>query len=197
MTTYRKFLNEKMIEVAREKVVLDIGGGERFQKWLAPYKDLFKNCEYKSMDYDERTGADVVGDIHNIPLAEGSVDAVICSSVLEHIKDPIRAVEEIRRILKVGGKAFVYVPSIYPYHASKGYYPDYWRFFDDTLLMLFENYSKVELQKCGGYFKALSFFVPMQHKLKWLLDPVANFLDTIFKTNKRTTTYGYFLYAVK
>lgn len=197
MTTYRKFLNEKMIEVAREKVVLDIGGGERFQKWLAPYKDLFKNCEYKSMDYDARTGADVVGDIHNIPLAEGSVDAVICSSVLEHIKDPIRAVEEIRRILKVGGKAFVYVPSIYPYHASKGYYPDYWRFFDDTLLMLFENYSKVELQKCGGYFKALSFFVPMQHKLKWLLDPVANFLDTIFKTNKRTTTYGYFLYAVK
>ncbi len=197
MTTYRKFLDEKMIEVAKERVVLDIGGGERFQKWLAPYKDLFKNCEYKSMDYDARTGADGVGDIHDIPLAEGSVDAVICSSVLEHIKDPIRAIEEIRRILKFGGKVFIYVPSIYPYHASKGYYPDYWRFFDDTLLMLFENYSKVELQKCGGYFKALSFFVPMQHKLKWLLGPVANFLDKIFRTNKRTTTYGYFLYAVK
>ena len=59
-------------------------------------------------------------------------------NVLEHIKDPIRAVGEMHRILKKGGKIFVYVPSIYPYHARKGFYPDYWRFFDDTLLFLFD-----------------------------------------------------------
>jgi SAM-dependent methyltransferase len=197
MKKYQKFIEEKMLILSKEKSVLDLGGGERFQKWLLPYKELFSNVDYKTMDYDERTGADVVGDIHKIPLGDESTDSIICSSVLEHVKDPIRAVTEIHRILRKKGKVFVYVPSIYPYHARKGSYPDYWRFFDDTLIMLFEKFSSVELVKGGGYFKTLSFFFPMQHKLKWLLDPVSNCLDFLFQTKKRTTTYGYFLYAVK
>lgn len=197
MTHYQKFIDEKMVLISKEKIVLDIGGGDRFQKWLEPYKDLFKNSDYKTMDYDARTGADVVGDIHAIPLKDGSVDAIICSSVLEHVKDPIRAVLELKRVLKRGGKIFVYVPSIYPYHARKGSYPDYWRFFDDSLLFMFEGFSKVELIKAGGYFKTLSFFFPMQHKLKFILHPLSTILDKIFGTAKRTTTYGYYLYAIK
>jgi ubiquinone/menaquinone biosynthesis C-methylase UbiE len=197
MTHYQKFIDEKMVLISKGKIVLDIGGGDRFQKWLEPYKDLFKNSDYKTMDYDARTGADVVGDIHAIPLKDESVDAIICSSVLEHVKDPIRAVLELKRVLKRGGKIFVYVPSIYPYHARKGSYPDYWRFFDDSLLFMFEGFSKVELIKAGGYFKTLSFFFPMQHKLKFILHPVSTVLDKIFGTAKRTTTYGYYLYATK
>lgn len=197
MTKYQKFIDDKMHDISKEKVVLDIGGGERFQKWLNVYKDLFRNCDYKTMDYDARTGADVVGDIHNIPLPNDSIDAIICSSVLEHVKDPVRAVLELKRILKKGGKIFVYVPSIYPYHARKGSYPDYWRFFDDTLYFLFEDFSNVELIKTGGYFKALFFFIPMQHKIRFIIDPVANVLDKAFKTEKRTTTHGYYLYAIK
>lgn len=197
MTKYQEFLDQKMVEVAKGKVVLDIGGGEPFQKWLSQYKDLFKNCEYKSMDYDARTGADVVGDIHNIPLKDGSIDAIICSSVLEHVKDPIRAVQEMKRILKKDGKIIVYVPSIYPYHARKGSYPDYWRFFDDTLYFLFEGFSTVEVMKRGGYFKALFFFIPLQHKMKPILDPLSNLLDKLFRRDRGTTTHGYYVYAIK
>lgn len=193
----REFIGAKMRQIAKSDIVLDIGGGERFQKWLEEYKHLFKNCQYQTMDYDPHSGADVIGDIHNIPLRDQSVDAVICSSVLEHIKDPIKAVEEIFRILKVGGSVFVYVPSIYPYHARKGHYPDYWRFFDDTLVFLFRGFKSVEICKRGGYFKALSFFVPFQHKLRFLLNPASRFLDWLFKTNERTTTSGYYLFAVK
>ncbi len=197
MTKYQKFLDDKMVLLSKEKYILDIGGGDRFQKWLLPYKDLFKNSDYKSTDSDSRTGADVVGDIHNMPLETGTVDGIICSSVLEHVKDPIRAVKEMHRILKKDGKIFVYVPSIYPYHARKGSYPDYWRFFDDTLEFMFEDFSSVEIMKCGGYFRAMIHFVPMQHKLKFILVPLSQLLDRLFKTEKRTTTYGYFLYAVK
>lgn len=186
-----------MLLISKENVVLDIGGGDRFQKWLQPYESLFSNSRYMTMDYDAKTGADVVGDIHAIPLASESVDAVICSSVLEHVKDPIRAVLELKRVLRKEGKIFVYVPSIYPYHARKGSYPDYWRFFDDTLLFLFEGFSSVELVKYGGYFKALFFFIPFQHKLKPILGPLSAFLDKIFRTDRRTTTSGYYLYAVK
>jgi hypothetical protein len=33
MTKYQKFIDDKMALISKEKVVLDIGGGDRFQKW--------------------------------------------------------------------------------------------------------------------------------------------------------------------
>lgn len=194
---YTKFINEKMNEISKTKVVFDIGGGEPFQKWLREYKDLFKHANYMTMDYDPLSGAEVIGDIHAIPLPDASVDSVICHCVLEHVKDPIRAVAEIYRILRPGGVLFGRVPSIYPYHARKGHYPDYWRFFDDTLFFVLQDFKKVELAKRGGYFKALFFFIPFQHKLQFILSPLANILDILFKTENHTTTCDYYFYAVK
>jgi len=192
-----KYIEKKMEEISQEKPVLDVGGGKRFQKWLKKYEPLFENTHYQTMDYDSRTGADIVGDIHNIPLATEKIGAIICSSVLEHVENPIKAVQEMHRILKIGGKILVYVPSIYPYHAKKGSYPDYWRFFDDTLRMLFKDFIKVEIIKSGSYFKALFFFFPMQHKLQLFLSPLANFLDKVFKMGKRSTAAGYYVFAIK
>ncbi|MCR4279567.1 MAG: class I SAM-dependent methyltransferase [Candidatus Zambryskibacteria bacterium] len=197
MNNYHNFISKCMIELSKEKRVLDVGGGERFQKWLKEYEHLFSNSNYQTFDYDSKSGADIIGDIHKMPIETGTIDAIICHSVLEHVWDPIRAVEELYRILRPGGKIFVHVPSTYPYHARKGHYPDYWRFFDDTLHELFKDFSKVELIKRGGYFKALFFFVPMQYKLQFLLNPIANFLDKLFKMEKRNTTSGYYIYAIK
>ena len=194
---HKKFIDEKMVEISKERFILDVGGGGRFTKWLAEYRDLFSNCDYKTMDFDHSTGADVVGDIHKIPLADGSVDAVICGSVLEHVENPILAIQEIHRVLKDGGKLFVSIPSIYPYHARKGHYSDYWRFFDDTISILFRDFSKFEFVKRGGYFKALFFFLPLQHRLRFVIDPLAGCMDFLFQTEKRSTTSGYYIYAVK
>lgn len=193
----KEFIDIKIAEIAKEKIVLDVGGGERFGKWLSEYKHLFKDTEYKTFDYDRSTGADVIGDIHQIPLVEGSIDAVICNCVLEHVDNPVIATKELFRILRPGGKILVHVPSIYPYHARSGHYPDLWRFFDDTVEMLFADFSKVEIKKRGGYFKALMFFVPFQHRLRFLIEPLADLLDLIFQTEKRSTTAGYYIYAIK
>ncbi len=197
MKKYKEFIREKIIEISREKSILDVGGGKRFTKWLSVYKDLFVGSDYKTMDFDSSTGADIVGDIHKIPLKNESIDAVICSSVLEHVKNPVIAVNEIYRILKPGGKMFVHVPSTYPYHARKNHYFDYWRFFDDTIHLLFSNFSKMEFVKWGGYFMAMSFFVPFQHNFRFLLDPLSSSLDFLFRTEKRTTTAGYYVYLIK
>lgn len=194
---YEQFIDLKIREISKEKIILDVGGGDPFTKWLASYKDLFRHCDYKTLDYDATTGADIIGDIHDIPLEAGSIDAIICHSVLEHVVNPIKAVNELYRVLKPQGKVFVHVPSIYPYHARKGHYGDYWRFFDDTLIELFKEFSKVEIVKRGGYFKALFFFLPMQHRLRFIIDPLSSFLDKIFQTEKRTTTCGYYVYAIK
>jgi|SRR3989344_172882 len=193
-----KFINQKIKAIATAGgFVLDVGGGERFQKWLTPYEPLFKNCRFQTMDYDKQTGADVVGDIHKIPLADNSVDSVICHSVLEHVENPPQAMMEIYRILKSGGQVFVHVPSTYPYHARKGAYPDLWRIFDDTIPILFKNFKEVEFAKRGGYFKALFFFLPFQHKMRFIIDPLSAFLDKLFRTKQRHTTAGYYIYAIK
>lgn len=192
------FINAAMKKIGTTKgIVVDVGGGERFGKWLAQYKKEFEGCNYKTFDYDASTGADIVGDIHSMPLPDEYCDGIICSSVLEHVRDPLTAMSELRRILKKGGIMFLYVPSIYPYHARTGHYPDYWRFFDDTMRELFSGFASVEIEKRGGYFFALSFFVPLQHKLRWLINPLTGFLDWAFQTHKRSTTAGYYVLAVK
>ena len=193
----KEFVDRSMRELSKYGQILDIGGGEPFGKWLRTYKDVFSSCVFKTFDYDASTGADIVGDIHAIPLPDSSVSAIICSSVLEHVRDPLKAMAELTRILKPGGSIFVYVPSIYPYHARPGHYPDYWRFFDDTLREMFKEYEHVQIEKRGGYFLALSFFVPQQHRLRWILNPFARILDKIFSTQKRNTTAGYYVYATR
>lgn len=193
----KKFITRAIEEIAKESIVLDVGGGTRFGKWLKEYEPLFEDCDYRTFDFDSSTGADVIGDIHALPLPDESVDAIICSSVLEHVRDPIQAMREIRRILRPGGKLFFYVPSTYPYHAHRGHYPDYWRIFDDTLEILLEGFSRTEVKKRGGYFMALSFFVPLQHKLRWILTPFAELLDKVFNTEERSTTAGYFALVTK
>jgi ubiquinone/menaquinone biosynthesis C-methylase UbiE len=50
----------------------------------------------------EPTQADVI----SLPFPDESFDAIVSTDVLEHIPDAQKAVEEIHRVLKPGGKAF-------------------------------------------------------------------------------------------
>ena len=49
----------------------------------------------------------VRGDAHALPFADGRFDLVYCRYVLEHLWSPQRALEEMRRVLKPGGRALV------------------------------------------------------------------------------------------
>jgi len=50
----------------------------------------------------------------SLPLADHSLDAVICSEVLEHIDDYAAVLIEIRRVLRPGGLLCVSVPRAWP-----------------------------------------------------------------------------------
>lgn len=53
-------------------------------------------------------------DIHQIPLADNSIDVVLCNHVLEHVNDDIKAMSEIERVLKPHGFAIMQVPFFHP-----------------------------------------------------------------------------------
>ncbi|MEO7271066.1 MAG: methyltransferase domain-containing protein [Vicinamibacterales bacterium] len=52
-----------------------------------------------------------VGDVRDLPFADGSFDAVYSMGTIEHFDDTARAVREIARVLKPGGRAIVGVPN--------------------------------------------------------------------------------------
>ncbi len=47
----------------------------------------------------------VQGDAHSLPFPDSTFDVVYCRYLLEHLADPLRALREMRRVLKPGGRA--------------------------------------------------------------------------------------------
>jgi SAM-dependent methyltransferase len=86
-------------------------------------------------------GVDLTGDIHDLPIPNGSFDCVFCTGTLEHVRDPAKAVEELRRILKPGGIVHIDVPFIQGYHPDP---TDYWRFTIDGLRLLCKSFEELE-----------------------------------------------------
>lgn len=54
--------------------------------------------------------ADLHFDLHDIPLEDARFDVVFCNHVMEHVKDPMRCMQELYRVMKPGGWAIMQVP---------------------------------------------------------------------------------------
>ena len=54
--------------------------------------------------------ADMHFDVQQIPLADASVDAVMCNHLMEHVADDRKALRELHRILKPGGWGIILSP---------------------------------------------------------------------------------------
>jgi SAM-dependent methyltransferase len=112
--------------------VLDVGAGS------SKYRPLFGHCRYETQDFCRYEGPtvkylapiDYVCDLVRIPLPNGCLDAVLCTEVIEHVVDPMRALEELARLLKPGGRLFLSAPLLSwlhmePYHYYGGF-THYW-----------------------------------------------------------------------
>jgi 2-polyprenyl-3-methyl-5-hydroxy-6-metoxy-1,4-benzoquinol methylase len=66
-----------------------------------------------------------VGDIQDIPHSDASFDTVVSCETIEHVGDPGRAVAELARVLRPGGRLFLTTPN---YFGNMGLYRLYLRF---------------------------------------------------------------------
>ncbi len=69
-----------------------------------------------TLDLDPATHPDVVGDMTRLPVGDGTVDAVVCCQVLEHVPYGVAeaALRELRRVARAF--AVVSVPDVGPYY---------------------------------------------------------------------------------
>ncbi len=203
-TPWSEFFRAKITKIFTEsKNVLDIGGGLRIAKdknnrysakneWIL---ELQQNVDYKVLDPVPDYNPDIVGDIHDLPFADNSLDAITCVAVLEHVKNPFKAAEEIHRVLKPGGFCYVFVPFLYYYHPMKGYYDDYWRFTSDGIDEVFKHFSSLEKHNVRGAIETWMHLSPLaKYKTPNYL---ASLLDRAFNKITSNQTSGFNVFLIK
>jgi len=99
-----------------------------------------------NLDIYNGKNIDIVADGHFLPFENESIDALFCDSILEHVDNPWKMVDEFFRVLKTGGFIYVVVPFIFPYHESP---IDCWRFTTDGLKRLLGSFETIK----SGYLK--------------------------------------------
>lgn len=161
---------DEQIRQALEKVpagsrLLDAGAGE------CQYRTFCSHLNYVSQDiavYDGsgdkglQTGTwdtsqiDIVCDIVDVPEPDASFDAVLCTEVLEHLPDPVRALDEMARLLKPGGTMIVSAPfwsltHFAPFHFATGFNRYFYEHHFGRL-----GFSIVEMSPNGNYFESVA-----------------------------------------
>jgi SAM-dependent methyltransferase len=96
----------------------------------------------------------VVCDGHDLPFADGSFDGAIIQAVLEHVADPARCVDEIRRALKP--EAVVYAETPFMQQVHGGPY-DFTRFTPLGHRRLFRGFAEIDSGLVAGPGTALAW----------------------------------------
>lgn len=103
---FEKYFAEESQKNSAKISLLDIAPDANLSGWIKK----FPNIQYRSMDL-YMDGVDDKVDITDMNIyLEGQFDFIICSHVLEHIVEDVKAISEIFRVLKPGGKAIMMVP---------------------------------------------------------------------------------------
>lgn len=152
-----RWVGEQAARLPAGARVLDMGAGS------CPYRPLFAHCRYQTQDFagldneQLRHGGygliDYRCDIAKVPVGDAAFDAILCTEVLEHVAEPIKAVQEMARILRPGGRLLLTAPlgsGIHqePHHYYGGYTPYWYREFLGAA-----GFAEIEIEANAGSFK--------------------------------------------
>jgi SAM-dependent methyltransferase len=87
--------------------VLHLAPEPPIHRWLSRRSDIART----TADLQARPLVDMQFDAHDIPFPDDSFDLVLCSHVLEHVRDDVAVVREFGRVLRPSGRALIQVPA--------------------------------------------------------------------------------------
>ncbi len=188
---------------------IDVGCGDM------PFKSLLEKHvdRYDSVDIEKRApDVSYLADITDMSVIDNNhYDSALCLDVLEHVPDPSKALSEIYRILKQGGKLVCTVPHLSRLHEVPH---DYYRYTQYGLAHLLEKagFHVILLKPTGGLFCFLGhqvssiFLLPIWHISilkdvafqinKWFIVKLCYVVDNLFD-KKKIFALGYVCVAEK
>lgn len=177
-------------------LALNLSGGH-----TSPQIDGWVNMDI--LDYET---VDVVGDGLNVPFRSNNFKLIVCNSVLEHIEDYQKVIDECYRVLQPRGYFYLCVPQVCGQH----HLLDYRRWTMPGLLRDMKQFSIVEKGTRNGpgvflpiLLEAMIEASALPGILKelartlglWLTFPL-RFTDMIAKDNELLTNYSHTIYVL-
>ena len=173
------WIEKTLKKIPAGSTLLDAGAGEsQFKKFCGHLKYIAQDFgQYQgSGEVGLQTGTwdnsklDIISDIIDIPLPDKSVDAIMCTEVLEHIPNPVAALHEFARLLKPGGYLLITAPfasltHFAPYHFASGLS----RFFYEHHLAEL-GFEIRDLQLNGNFFE---YVAQENRRIKYVADTYA------------------------
>lgn len=104
--THSDIVRLKMIAAMCSGSVLDIGCGNAKIREFLP-----EDCRYIGID-PQPSGNGMYGDIYSLGIFE-QFDTVLLLEVLEHLENPLKALELIHPLVKISGRLIISVPNPY------------------------------------------------------------------------------------
>lgn len=95
-----------------DAVALDLGCGDAAHRQILEHAGYI----YVGVDFDDEQ-APFLADAHCLPFADDSFDLVFTVAVFEHLRNPLRAMQEVARVLKPGGELLGSAAFLEPFHA--------------------------------------------------------------------------------
>ncbi|HIH16250.1 MAG TPA: methyltransferase domain-containing protein [Candidatus Diapherotrites archaeon] len=132
------------------------------------YLHLFqgKAGQMVRLDIVKSTGIDVLGYGEQLPLKDQSMDVILCTQVLEHVRQPFEVVKEMHRVLKKGGMVFLTTHGNWRIHNEP---EDNWRFTPDGFRELFKDYGTMRIENQVGTLASLIQWFNIY--VKWIPRP--------------------------
>lgn len=155
--------------------VLDCGSGSREREY----------SNVVNFEIEPFKGVDVVGLAEELPFLDATFDLVISLAVLEHVRDPFLATREMQRVLKPGGKLWIDVAFMQPYHGYPAHYYNMTQQGLENLLGPDMNLLRNEVPRYGTPIWSLTWIIgryanslPPQTREHFLSLPISELLKS-------------------